>query len=134
MSVAIVYWSASGNTEAMADAFVDAIEGASKFEVSDFSADKIADFDAFAFGCPAMGAEELEVAEFEPVWDECVPEFGEKPVVLFGSYGWGSGEWMETWKAAATEAGVKVVATVIANGEPDDEAISKINVAASALA
>jgi flavodoxin short chain len=134
MSTAIVYWSASGNTEAMADAFVAAIEGAKKIEVGSFSADKVAEYDAFAFGCPAMGAEELEVAEFEPVWDECVPEFGEKPVVLFGSYGWGTGEWMETWKTSATDAGVKVVATVIANGEPDDEAIAKINEAAAALA
>jgi flavodoxin len=68
-----------------------------------------------------MGAEELD-GDFEEVWNECVPNFGDKPVALFGSYDWGTGEWMETWRDSATDAGVNVIDCVIANLEPDDEA------------
>ncbi len=131
--VAVVYWSQTGNTEAMAKALAEAAD-AEVFECSDFSADKVAEFDAFAFGCPAMGAEELDPDEFEPLWDECVPAFGEKPVALFGSYDWGTGEWMETWKDNAESAGVNVVDTVIANLEPDDEALDALKELAAKLA
>lgn len=124
--VAVVYWTMSGNTETMANAVADGADGADVYQVSDFSADKVADYDAFAFGCPAMGSEELDHDEFEPVWDECVKVFGNKPVALFGSYDWGTGEWMETWKGAAESAGVNVVDTVIANLDPDDEALAAL--------
>lgn len=123
--VAVVYWSQSGNTQAMAEAVAEGA-GTEAIEVSSFSAADVANYDAFAFGCPAMGAEELESDEFEPVWDACVPEFGSKPVALFGSYGWGDGEWMEIWKSAAEDAGVKVVSTVICNDAPDDDALSQL--------
>ena len=65
----------------------------------------------------------LEADEFEPVWDECLGVLGDKPVALFGSYDWGTGEWMETWKENAETEGANVVDTVIANNEPDDEAL-----------
>ena len=123
--VAVVFWSQSGNTQAMAEAVAEGA-GTEAIEVSSFSAADVAYYDAFAFGCPAMGAEELESDEFEPVWDACVPEFGSKPVALFGSYGWGDGEWMEIWKSAAEDAGVKVVSTVICNDAPDDDALSQL--------
>jgi flavodoxin short chain len=122
--VAVVYWSQSGNTEAMANAIAEGA-GAEAQEVSTFSADKVADFDAFAFGCPAMGAEELD-PDFEEVWNDCASAFGDKPVALFGSYDWGTGEWMETWKESAEGAGVNVVDTIIANLEPDDDAIEAL--------
>ena len=80
-----------------------------------------------------MGAEELD-ADFEAVWDECVPAFGEKPVALFGSYDWGTGEWMDTWRNAAEAAGVNVVDSVIANLEPDDEAIETLRALGARLA
>ena len=88
--LAVVYWTMTGNTEAMAQAVAEGATDADVIAVADFSADKVADYDAFAFGCPAMGAEELDTDEFEPVWDECCPEFGDKPVALFGSYDWGT--------------------------------------------
>lgn len=122
--VAVVYWSQTGNTEAMANALAEAA-GTEAIDYADFSADKVADYDAFAFGCPAMGSEELD-PDFEDLWNECVPNFGDKPVALFGSYDWGTGDWMETWKENAEGAGVNVVDTVIANLEPDDEAIAKL--------
>lgn len=122
--VAVVYWSQTGNTEAMANAVAEAA-GTEAIDYSDFSADKVADYDAFAFGCPAMGSEELD-PDFEDLWNDCVPNLGDKPVALFGSYDWGTGDWMETWKENAEGAGVNVIDTVIANLEPDDEAIEKL--------
>ena len=112
--VAVVYWSQSGNTEAMANAIAEAA-GTDAIEVSSFSAGSVT----------AMGAEELD-PDFEEVWGDCVGSFGDRPVALFGSYDWGTGEWMETWKDAAEQAGVNVVDTVIANLEPDDEALERL--------
>ncbi len=126
--VAVVYWTGTGNTEAMANAVAEgaADKGATAevIQAADFSSAAAEGFDAFAFGCPAMGAEELEDGEFQPMWDEVKETLGEKKVVLFGSYGWGSGEWMDAWKADAEDAGVNVVDALIVNEEPDDEGIS----------
>lgn len=122
--VAIVYWSQTGNTEAMANAVAEGAN-ATAVDVADFSADEVADYDAFAFGCPAMGSEELD-PDFEETWNACVPLFGDKPVALFDSYDWGTGDWMETWKSSAEDAGVNVVESVIANLEPDDETLDRL--------
>lgn len=136
--VAIVYWSGTGNTEAMADAVKSGVEGAGGeaelIQAADFGPDKVGTYDAFAFGCPAMGAEELEESEFEPMYDAVEPELGDKKVALFGSYDWGTGEWMETWEDRARNAGVDVVTTVIANLEPDADAISACEEAGKQLA
>ena len=129
--VAVVYWSQSGNTEATAEAIAKAA-GANAVEVSSFQPSEVADYDAFAFGCPAMGDEELD-GDFEEVWNACVPNFDGKPVALFGSYDWGTGGWMDTWKDAAEGDGVNVVETVIANLEPDDEAEAALKAAAAKL-
>lgn len=136
-SVGVVYWTGTGNTEEMANALAEGVEaagGAARVvPVADFSADGVAEFDALAFGCPAMGAEELESDESEPVWDACRDVLGARPVVLFGSYDWGTGEWMETWRSAAEDAGVNVVASVIANLAPDDDALAELKSAAKTL-
>ncbi len=132
MSVAVVYWSQTGNTEAMANILAEAASGEA-ISWDDFSADKVASYDALAFGCPAMGAEELD-PDFEELWDACKGELGDKAVVLFGSYDWGAGEWMDSWKEDAEGEGVNVVATVIANLEPDDEAEAALKDAAAKLA
>lgn len=128
--VAIVYWSGSGNTEAMANAVKAGVESAGAqadlFSVSDFNADAVADYDGVALGCPAMGAETLEESEFQPVYDEMKPSFDGKPVALFGSYGWGTGEWMEAWVQDAEEAGAKVFEKgLIINEAPDDDGIAE---------
>ena len=136
--IAVIWWSGSGNTTAMAEAVAAGAEAAGceveKFEVSDFEASQVEDFDGFAFGCPAMGAEELEGDEFEPVWDEACELIGDKPVCLFGSYGWGDGEWMETWKEDAEAEGINVIDTLIVNEEPDDEGVELCNKLGAALA
>ncbi len=102
MKVAIVYWSGTGNTEAMATAVAEGVKSAggeaTLMVPGEFSVEKAAGFDAFAFGCPSMGAEELEEVEFAPMWDAVSSSLGGKRVVLFGSYGWGDGEWMRIWE------------------------------------
>ena len=132
MSVAVVYWSQTGNSEAMANILAGAA-GTEATSWDDFSANQVVGYDALAFGCPAMGAEELD-PDFQELWDACKDELAGKPVVLFGSYDWGTGEWMETWKEDAEAAGVDVVDTVIANLEPDDEAEAALQAAAAKLA
>ena len=96
--VAVVYWSGTGNTEAMANAVADGIKEKGGEAVmmgpSDFTADAVAEYDGIAFGCPAMGAEQLEEAEYQPMWDDVKGALSGKKIALFGSYGWGDGEWM----------------------------------------
>ena len=124
--VAVVFWSGTGNTEAMADLVAQGVKeaggDASLIQISDFDESQIDDSDAFAFGCPAMGDEELEDTEFLPVYDIVEPLLGDKKVVLFGSYDWNDGEWMELWEQRAQDAGVNVVDSLIAKDYPDDEA------------
>ena len=124
--VAVVFWSGTGNTEAMADLVAQGVKeaggDASLIQISDFDESQIDDFDAFAFGCPAMGDEELEDTEFLPVYDIVEPLLGDKKVVLFGSYDWNDGEWLELWEQRAQDAGVNVVDSLIAKDYPDDEA------------
>ena len=137
--IAVVFWSGTGNTEAMADPVAEGAKGAgaevSVFNVTDFSADKVDEFDAIAFGCPAMGAETLEDSEFEPVFNECEPKLNGKKIALFGSYGWGDGEWMRTWEETCNSAGAVLTAeSVICNDAPDDEATTNCNALGAALA
>ena len=123
--VAVVYWSGTGNTEAMADLVAQGVRAAGGtadlVQCSDFSADRI----AFAFGCPAMGDEELEDTEFLPMYDEIEPALSGQKVALFGSYDWNDGEWMELWEQRADEAGLNVVDSVIAKDYPDDDAAAE---------
>ena len=99
---AVIYWSGTGNTEAMANAVAEGMKGAGA-EVSLLSADAVsaadlAGLDAVALGCPAMGSEVLEEDVFEPMFSSCKKQFVGKSAALFGSYGWGDGEWMRTWE------------------------------------
>lgn len=126
--VAIVYWSGTGNTKIMAEAVLEGAKNkgleATLFDVSEFNKDMVSDFDAIAFGCPAMGAEALEEVEFEPVFSEC--NLNGKNIALFGSYGWGGGEWMNSWEEVCGEKGAKLVSkSVICNEAPDDEVLEE---------
>ena len=94
---AVVYWSGTGHTEAMAQAVAAAAQ-ADLFTAAEFDADKAARYAAIAFGCPSMGAEQLEESEFEPMFEAVKPTLAGKKIALFGSYGWGGGEWMRTWE------------------------------------
>lgn len=127
--IAIVYWSSTGNTEAMAAAVAEGAKAAgadiSMMTASEFSPSMVADFDAIAFGCPAMGAEVLEEDEFQPMFDSCRSLLSGKPIALFGSYGWGDGEWMRSWEEDCHNCGAKLCCdSVICQEYPDDEAVT----------
>ncbi len=136
---AVVYWSGTGNTEAMAGFVAEGMRTAgaetSVFPVSGFSAKMMDDYDAVAFGCPSMGSEQLEDSEFEPVFDECRSKLSGKKIGLFGSYGWGDGEWMRNWEEECKADGaVLVKAPVICNEAPDGEAEAACRELGKALA
>ena len=125
--VAVVYWSGTGNTEAMANKVAEGAKAAgAEVEVisaDDFDGTDISGFDGVAFGCPAMGDEELEDSVFQPVLEACEAKLAGKKVALFGSYGWGDGEWMRSWEEKCQNDGVALaVDSVICNEDPDDEA------------
>ena len=124
--VAVVYWSGTGNTETMANAVAEGAKGAGAeadvLVASDFNSGKVAEYDGIAFGCPAMGAENLEESEFEPMFTEVEGSLSGKKIALFGSYGWGSGEWMDTWEAQCQADGVVFAAAPLICHETPDEA------------
>lgn len=124
--VAVVYYTGSGNTEAIAELVAEGArdKGADVdvFSVDDFDANTAADYDAFALGCPASGAEELNEDEFVPVLDELEPKIGGKNVVLFGSYGHGGGEYQNDWQEREEDAGLKVLGKLAILEAPEEEA------------
>ena len=125
--IAVVYWSGTGNTEAMANAIADGARNAGAsvevFTADGFSASMMDDYDAIAFGCPSMGAEQLEESEFEPMFTDCQSKLSGKKIALFGSYGWGDGEWMRNWEDSCRDAGAELACdSVICQDAPDDEA------------
>jgi len=127
--VAVVYWSATGNTEAMAESVAEGVREAggeaSLITAGAFSADQMDSFDSIAFGCPAMGAEVLEESEFQPMFDECKGKLSGRKIGLFGSYGWGDGEWMRNWESECSDLGAVLAHdSVTANEAPDDEALA----------
>lgn len=139
MKTAVVYWSGTGNTEAMAGSVAEGAKSAgaevSVFTATDFSADMVDQFDSIAFGCPSMGSEQLEDSEFEPMFNSCEGDLGGKKIALFGSYGWGDGEWMRSWEETCTADGaVLVTESVICNDAPSDDAIAECKALGAALA
>lgn len=135
--IPVIYWSGTGNTEAMAKAVVKGIEAAgqeaSLIEAADATEAIVKDADRIAFGCPAMGAEELEETTMRPLMDDVNPLLKGKYVLLFGSYDWADGEWMETWEDEVRGQSVSYIDTVIAKGEPDSDAVEECKKSARAL-
>jgi len=120
--IAVIYWSGTGNTQQMAEAIANQAH-ADLFTASEFTADKAANYDAFAFGCSAMGAEQLEESEFEPMFSDLEGSLNGKKIALFGSYGWGDGQWMRDWVERAQGDGAQVLngEGLICNEAPDDD-------------
>ena len=128
--VAIVYWTGSGNTEAMAHAVEEGAQNAGAEValnfVSDVTADEIASFDHIALGCPASGNEQLEEYEFEPFFEELLPQLQNKKVAIFGSYSWNQGDWMQIWKQRLNDEGIETIAEpVVAYGYPEDDILEE---------
>ena len=123
MKKAVIYWSGTGNTAAMASAIAAGMgEGTELYSVDQFTGD-IADYDKIAFGCSAMGDEVLEEAEFDPFFTSIEGKLGGKKVALFGSYGWGDGQWMRDWAERTTKAGANLYDDgLTVTGFPDGDA------------
>ena len=137
--VAVVYWSGTGNTEQMAQAVAaGAQEKGAQVSVmtsAEFDASMMDAYDAIGFGCPSMGAEQLEETEFEPMFSACESKLEGKKIALFGSYGWGDGEWMRNWEETCMGAGASLVHDcVICNDAPNDEATEACKALGAALA
>ena len=136
---AVIYWSGTGNTEAMANAVVEGAKAkgaeVSLFTADEFDASMLDALDAVAFGCPAIGAEVLEEDEFEPMVASCEGKLGGKRIALFGSYGWGDGEWMRSWEERCTGDGaVFACDSVICNEAPDDDALASCRALGESIA
>ncbi len=136
--IAVVFWSGTGNTEAMADAVAEGAKDAgadvSAFGPSDFDKDMVAEYDGIAFGCPAMGAEVLEESEFEPMFTDVEGSLSGKKIGLFGSYGWGDGQWMRDWEDRCKDAGaILAEEPVMANETPDEDALAECRSLGKAL-
>lgn len=129
--MAVIYWSMTGNTEAMAAAIAQGAQEAGAQaelkQVSEISVDEALTYDLLALGCPAMGAEVLEEAEFEPFFAQLEGRLSGRKVALFGSYGWGDGQWMRDWKARADGANAVVYQDegLILNETPDEEGLAQ---------
>ncbi len=137
--VAVVYWTGTGNTEAMANAVAEGVKSAGAdvdvLTSAEFNAAAAESYDGIAFGCPAMGDEVLEESEFQPMWDDVKTKVAGKKIGLFGSWGWGDGEWMNLWEQDAQEAGITLAApSVICQDAPDADAEENCKSLGAALA
>ena len=129
--IIVAYWSQTGNTEAMANAVGEGIKAAGGeadvVPVSAVSVDELKAASSFALGCPAMGAEVLEESEMEPFVEEVEGFAAGKKIALFGSYGWGDGQWMRDWVQRTNDANAVIYTDegLIINETPDDDGIAK---------
>ena len=136
---AVIYWSGTGNTEAMANAVLEGMKAAGAeatlLTPDQVDASALSDYDAIAFGCPAMGSEVLEESEFEPMFSGCKNRLGGKSGGLFGSYGWGDGQWMRDWEKDCDDAGIQLVCeSVICCETPDDAVLEACRAMGKVLA
>lgn len=137
--LAVIYWSGTGNTQAMAEAVAAGARRAGAqadvFCVNDITAPRAAEYEKLALGCPAMGDEVLEESEFEPFFTALESLLSGKRVALFGSYGWGDGQWMRDWAARLAASGAAVCGQPLAvNEAPDDDALAQCHALGAALA
>ena len=138
--IIIAYWSQTGNTQAMAEAIGEGVKEAGKearvTDISKVSIDELKAASVFAMGCPAMGAEVLEEGEMEPLVAEVEVFAAGKNIGLFGSYGWGDGQWMREWEERMANAGANIVGGegVIGQEAPDDDVTEQCRQLGRALA
>ena len=130
MKTAVIYWSGTGNTKMMAEAVLDGMIQAGAQAVimtpDQVNASDIGQYEAVALGCPAMGAEVLEDSEFEPMYDAVKGSLAGKKVALFGSYGWGDGEWMRNWEEDCASNGIRLITEgLTANETPDESSLDE---------
>ena len=115
MNAIVIYWSATGNTESMANKIGETV-GANVINVSSITSEEALKYDTLILGCPAMGAEELEDGEFRPFFDELMSKLDNQRLFLFGSFGWGGGEWMRNWEEEVKQGGKNLGASGLISG------------------
>ncbi len=124
-NVLLVYWSGTGNTEIMAEKIKEGLESAGATvdyrTVDEVDASEVSSYDKIAFGCPSMGVEVLEEDEFEPFFEAVEGDLSGKKVALFGSYGWGEGEWMDAWIERTNATGAALFDTLKVNSTPSGD-------------
>ena len=135
--VAVIYWSGTGNTEAMANAVAEGAKAAGA-EVDLLTCADVSGVNGYSgvvLGCPAMGAEELEDGEFEPMLESIESSLSGKKVALFGSYGWGGGDWMTSWEERCAGKGISLAAeSVKCNNTPDEDGLAACRALGAAIA
>ena len=134
---AVIYWSGTGHTEAMAKAVAEGAEaaGAPVTLLTCAEVTNVDGYDAVALGCPAMGSEDLEDGEFLPMLEGIEPSLAGKKVALFGSYGWGDGEWLRLWEERCAEKSISLAAeSVKCNDMPDDDGLAACKALGAAIA
>jgi len=128
----IIFWSGTGNTESMAQAIFEGSKksGNSKLlTVDKATLDDVKEADILFLGCPSMGVEELEESEMEPFMESISNDISGKKVVLFGSYGWGDGEWMQDWEQRIKNCGGLIIEeSVICNESPEEDILKQLAV------
>ena len=138
--IAVIYWSMTGNTQAMAEAIAQGAQGAGAqvdvFSVDQVGVDQVLEYDGLALGCPAMGAEVLEESEFEPFFSQLEGRLSGRDVALFGSYGWGDGQWMRDWEEQTDRAGGTVCQGegLILHETPDESGLDRCRTLGADLA
>jgi flavodoxin short chain len=134
--IAVIFWSGTGNTAAMATAVVEGTGGQGKLiNVGNITADEAAGYDRLALGCPSMGDEVLEEDVFEPFFTALEPKLSGKKVVLFGSYDWGDGQWMREWAERVKKTGAQLCAEpLIVNLHPDANGLKSCRELGKAIA
>ena len=126
----IIFWSGSGNTEAMAEAIYNGSEKSKNSKlltVDKATIDDVKEADVLFLGCPSMGVEELEESEMEPFMESISKDILGKKIVLFGSYGWGDGEWMQNWEQRIKDCGGIIIEdSVICNEAPEEDNLNHL--------
>lgn len=127
---AVVYWSGTGNTEAMARAITEGLKSENSevtlYNVSEITAEQALGFERLVLGCPSMGAEVLEEMAFDPFFSDIEKGLSGKKVALFGSYGWGDGEWMRDWQSRTEATGASLFEEgLIINETPSEDDLAQ---------
>lgn len=138
-NIAIVFWSGTGNTQSMAEAVQAGAQAAGAnaelLNSDEFTKETLAQYDAVGFGCPSMGTEQLEESSFEPMFTACESALAGKKIALFGSFGWGDGQWMRDWESRCGDAGAVLVSdSVICCETPDDNGLASCRALGESLA
>lgn len=137
--VSIIYWSEYGKVELLANSIANGAKKAGAEvilkRVQDAKVEDVVSSDAVAFGSPSMDNNNVEQIEMAPFLKKfkLLPN-GNKPTVLFGSYGWDNGEFMIKFKELVADYGFNVIDTLTVRETPNENELKKAEELGSLLA